>query len=387
MSSNSDPKRSPAVLFSRPAVAARERDYVLAALESRGLQAGGVFTQRCETAIAQATGTANALLTHSCTAALETASLLLGIGPGDEVLMPSFAFASLANAVILRGATPVFVDIRPDTFNLDEKCLEEAITSATKAIYVVHYAGVVAEMDAINDLARKRGLKVLEDAAQAYLATYRDRPAGGLSDLGCFSFHETKNVISGEGGALVGDDATLAARALILADKGTNRRAFAKGELNRYTWVDVGFSLGPGELTAALLLAQLEVAAMLTAQRLALWHRYYDAFAALEQRGVARRPMVPAHCGHNGHIFALLLADAQRRDALMAALKADEIMATFHFVPLHSAPAGLRYGRTAGPLPHTDDVAARLLRLPLHADMGTDAVDRVIARVRYHLEL
>lgn len=371
--------------FSRAAVAAREQDYVLQVLERRGLQAGGALSQRCEALIAPAAGAAHALLTHSCTAALEAATVLLDIGPGDEVIMPSFAFSSLANAVILRGGIPVFVDIRPDTFNLDETRIEAAITPATRAVYVVHYAGVAAEMDAINALAAARGLAVVEDAAQAYLATYRGRPAGGLSAIGCFSFHETKNVTSGEGGSLVTNDGALAARARILAEKGTNRQAFVKGMVDKYNWVDVGFSLGPGELTAALLLAQLEAAQALTARRLALWNRYYGAFADLEAREQARRPQVPDRCGHNGHIFALLLPDSVRRDALLASLRADGVMATFHFVPLHSAPAGLRYGRAAAPLPHTDDIAGRILRLPLHAGMAEDLADRVIASVRRHL--
>jgi len=291
--------------------------------------------------------------------------------------MPSFTFVSTANAVVLRGATPVFVDIRPDTLNIDERLIEAAITPRTRAIVPVHYGGVGCEMDAIGDIAQRHGIAVVEDAAQGVMATYRGRALGTFGALSAFSFHETKNVISGEGGALVINDAAFAERAEILWEKGTDRSKFSRGLVDKYTWVDVGSSFLPGELTAAFLWAQLEHARAVTDARLALWNRYYEACAELEPLGI-RRPIVPPHCVHNGHLFYLLLPPGVSQAAMLADLNRRGVNAVFHYVPLHSAPAGRRYGRTGSTLAVTDEYSARLIRLPLWVDMGLDAADRVV---------
>jgi dTDP-4-amino-4,6-dideoxygalactose transaminase len=285
--------------------------------------------------------------------------------------MPSYTFTSTANAFVLRGAVPVFVDIRADTLNLDERLIDAAITPRTRAIVPVHYAGVGCEMDVILDLAARHGLMVIEDAAQAYGAQYRGRDLGGLGHLGCLSFHETKNVVSGEGGALLVNDATLRGRAEVLREKGTNRSAFFRGEVDRYSWVDIGTSCLPNELTAAFLLAQLEGADGILARRRALWQQYHDDLAALEERGWLRRPVVPAHCTHNAHMYPVLLPSLQARQAVIRHMRAAGVNPVFHYVPLHSSPAGRRFGRAATPMPHTDAAADRLLRLPLW--IGIDA--------------
>lgn len=356
-------------------------DYLRQVLDRRSFAGNGDFTGRCHEEIVKQLGVAAALITHSCTAALEMSALLAELEPGDEVIMPSFTFVSTANAVVLRHAVPVFVDIRPDTLNLDETLVEAAITPRTKAICVVHYAGVCAEMDPIREIAARHGLLVIEDAAQAYLSTYRGSPAGSLGDLACFSFHETKNASSGEGGALAIVNPRLADRAFILWEKGTNRRAFKLGQVDKYTWMDQGSSFLPSEFTAALLLSQLEEVETFNAQRLATWAHYHDAFAGLEAAEILRRPIVPDHCVHNGHLFYLLLRTPEDRDRLVAALQAEDIWAPFHYIPLHSAPAGLRYARAAGTMQVTDDSSARLIRLPLYAGMDRADADRVIARI------
>lgn len=372
------------VPFNVPPVTGRERHYIEDALSRRELAGNGHYTQACHAWLRERLAVGEALLTHSCTAALEMAAILADLGPSDEVILPSFTFVSTANAVVLRGATPVFVDIRADTLNLDESKIEAALTPRTKAIIAVHYAGVCAEMDAIGAIARQHGLVVIEDAAQALLSTYRGRPAGALGDLGCFSFHATKNVVSGEGGALIIARDDLAQRAHVAWEKGTNRRRFLAGEVDKYTWIDIGSSFLPGELTAAFLLAQLEQADALIGARRAVWNTYHTAFAELETRDLGyRRPIVPPECEHNAHLYYLLTPSRERRDALIAALAADGIGAPFHYVPLHSAPAGMRYGRAHGDLSVTDDVSARLLRLPLYADIGERAA-RVIERVQAH---
>jgi len=375
------PERVP---FNRPPLVGREAEYISDALGRRELSGDGHYTRACHAWLARRLRVPEALLTHSCTAALEMAALLVNFAPGDEVILPSFTFVSTANAVVLRGAVPVFVDVSPETLNIDAAAIEAAITPRTRAIIVVHYAGVCADMDAIDVIAARHGLRVIEDAAQALLSTYRGRPAGALGALGCFSFHATKNVVSGEGGALTITDPALAERAHIVWEKGTNRRQFLAGMVDKYTWVDIGSSFLPGELMAAFLLAQLEGAEGIVAERLKTWNAYHAAFQALEREGRLRRPVVPPECGHNGHLYYLLLPTAAERDRLMAALRADGIQAPFHYIPLHSAPAGMKYGRTPAPLAVTDDVSARLLRLPLFADIGRD-VDRVIERVRAHL--
>lgn len=373
------------VPFNVPPLAGRELDYIADVMRRREFSGNGAFTARCHEWLKSRLGVAEALLTQSCTAALEMAAILAGIGPGDEVVMPSFTFVSTANAVVLRGGIPVFVDIRPDTLNIDEKLIEAAITPRTKAICAVHYAGICAEMDPICDLARRHRLVVIEDAAQALLSTYRGRPAGALGDLGCFSFHETKNVISGEGGALTVHDGAVAERAFVIWEKGTNRRAFKLGQVDKYTWIDCGSSFLPSELTAAVLYAQLEEAERFNAERLGIWSRYQAAFEDAERAGLVRRPVVPSHCAHNGHLYYLLIHDGATRDDLIRRLQADDIWAPFHYIPLHSAPAGRRYARTAGSLDITDRTSERLLRLPLHAGMQIAAADRVIERIYAHL--
>jgi dTDP-4-amino-4,6-dideoxygalactose transaminase len=370
--------------FNRPTLAGKELDYVREAVERGQLAGDGAFTERCQQRLAQEIGAKAVLLTHSCTAALEMAALLLDIGPGDEAIMPSFTFVSTANAVVLRGGVPVFVDIRPDTLNIDESLVEDAVTAHTKAIFPVHYAGVPAEMDAIGAVARRHGLAVVEDAAQALGSTYRGRTAGSLGTLAAFSFHETKNVISGEGGCLAINDPALVERAEIVREKGTNRKRFFRGEVDKYTWVDVGSSFLPGELIASFLYGQLEASDAIRADRHASWTAYDAALRPFRDRGV-RTPAVPPHCRHNAHLYYLILPAAETREALIAAMKADGIMTPFHYVPLHASPAGRRLGRAAGGLPVTEDLSARLVRLPLYPRMG-DALHRVIDRLRQHLD-
>ncbi len=366
--------------FNLPPITGNELAYVTDAIRRRELEAYNHYTTRCEAWLKQRIGVHDVILAHSCTAALEMAAILVGLVPGDEVIMPSYTFTSTANAVVLRGGVPVFVDVRPETLNIDPAKIEPAITSRTKAIFVVHYAGVCADMDEINAIARRHGLRVVEDAAQALLSTYRGRPAGGLADLGCFSFHASKNIVSGEGGALMVNDPDFAERAFIVAEKGTNRRQFFSGLVDKYSWVDLGSSYGPSEVTAAFLLAQLESAERIISKRLAVWHRYHDGFAKLEAREALRRPIVPPECEHNGHIYYLIMPSNELRNSMIAELARLSVKAPFHYVPLHSAPAGKRYGRVGGSLAVTDDMSARLLRLPMFLDMDGLA-DKVIDRV------
>jgi dTDP-4-amino-4,6-dideoxygalactose transaminase len=372
---------SPRIPFNRPPITGRELSLLQEAVARRELSGDGHFSKQCETWLVERLGTKRALLTHSCTAALEMAAILADLAPGDEVIMPSFTFVSTANAVALRRAVPVFVDIRSDTLNMDERTVEAAITPRTKAIFVVHYAGVCAEMDVLREIAAAHRLWLVEDAAQALLSTYRGRLAGTLADIGCFSFHASKNVVCGEGGALVTGHAELAERAEIIREKGTNRSRFLLGLIDKYTWVDLGSSYQPSELIAAFLLAQLEDAAAITADRRATWDFYHAAFANLEVRDIGvRRPVVPAHCEHNGHLYYLLLPNRGSRDALIAALRARGVEAPFHYIPLHSSDAGRRFGRTVGSLARTEDLSERLLRLPLWRGMQRER-ERVIACV------
>ncbi len=366
--------------FNVATLVGRELGYIREVLNSRHLQGNGAQTQACQMWLKGRLGVSDALLTQSCTAALELASLLCDLGPGDEVIMPSFTFVSTANAVVLRRAVPVFVDIRRDTFNIDEKIVEAAITPRTRAIFAVHYAGVCAEMDALRQIAERHRLILVEDAAQALGSTYHGRPAGALADMGCFSFHESKNIISGEGGALTFTRDDFVERAHILWEKGTNRRQFLLGQVDKYTWVDVGSSFLPSEITAAVLRAQLEAVDQVICDRRLAWDKYHQALAPLEARGLLRRPQVPRHCGHNSHIYAVLFQDAATRKDLIAALRSQGITAPFHYIPLHSAPAGRRYGRAAGPLPITNGTAATLLRLPLWYGIG-DLVYEVVDQI------
>jgi dTDP-4-amino-4,6-dideoxygalactose transaminase len=351
--------------FNRPYMVGKELDYIAQAHANRHLSGDGEFTRRCSTWLEQRTSSHKALLTHSCTAALEMAALLSEVQAGDEVIMPSFTFVSTANAFVLRGAVPVFVDIRPDTQNIDETKIEAAITPRTKAIVPVHYAGVACDMDPIMAIAERHGLMVIEDAAQGIMSTYKGRPLGSIGHLACLSFHETKNIISGEGGALLINDAKLARRAEIIREKGTNRSAFFRGQVDKYTWVDVGSSYLPGEIIAAYLWAQMEQADEITRRRLEVWHRYHAFFESYERRGMVQRPKVPADCVHNAHMYYLVFKDLEERTRVLARLRELGIGAVFHYVSLHSAPAGERFGRSAGPLPHTEATSERLLRLPL----------------------
>jgi dTDP-4-amino-4,6-dideoxygalactose transaminase len=356
---------TPRIPFNKPYLTGRELEYIQCAHAAGRLAGDGQFTRQCNAWLEQRTGCARALLTHSCTAALEMAALLADIQPGDEIIMPSYTFVSTANAFVLRGGVPVFVDVRPDTFNLDESLIAAAITPRTKAIVPVHYAGVACEMDAIMAIADKHRLLVIEDAAQGILSSYNGRPLGSIGHLGCLSFHETKNIIAGEGGALLINDARFTERAEIIREKGTNRSRFFRGEVDKYTWVDLGSSYLPGELIAAFLWAQLEAADDLTARRTVIWRAYHGALAPCEQARHLRRPIIPAACRHNAHMYYIVLADLQARTRLIAHLQAHNIAAVFHYVPLHSSPAGRRHGRAAGPLPVTDRIADTLLRLPL----------------------
>lgn len=323
-----------------------------------------------------------ALLTPSGTAALELAAILADLRPGDEVIMPSYTFTSSANAVVLRGATPVFVDVRADTLNIDAAQIAPAIGPRTRAIMVVHYAGVCCDMDPILELAAAHGLTVIEDAAQALLSRYRGRPAGALGDMAAFSFHETKNVHSGEGGAFTCRDPALARRAEIVREKGTNRAAFFRGEIDKYTWIDVGSSYLPSELSAAFLDAQLEDAVEITRRRRELWDAYDAALGGLEAQGLALTPKIPADCAHNAHIYHLRLPSLARRLEVLARLRESGVQAVSHYVPLHSSPAGLRYGRVVGEMTETDRAGDGLIRLPLWSEMSFDQVALVVDAVR-----
>ncbi len=363
--------------FSEPTTGDRERDYLLQALADGHLSGDGRFTKAAQAWLEASTATRKALLTHSCTAALEMTALLADIKAGDEIIMPSFTFVSTANAFVLRGAVPVFVDIRPDTLNMDERLIEDAITQRTRAIVPVHYAGVACEMDEINALAARKGLLVIEDAAQGLGARYKNRALGSLGHFGALSFHASKNVIAGEGGALLLNDPSYAERAEIIREKGTNRSKFLRGMVDKYTWVDIGSSFLPGEITAALLLAQLEQSNDINARRLALWHAYQEMLGELENRGVVELAKVPAECSHNGHIFWAVFMQEGARAAAQAALRAAGFATTSHYVPLHSAPAGQKFARSSGSLAVTDRVAENVLRLPLYAHMPPSAVEAV----------
>lgn len=362
------------VPFNRPYMTGLELAYIAEAHSCGHLAGDGPFTRRSHAWLEQQTGCRKALLTPSCTAALEMMALLLDIEEGDEVILPSYTFVSTANAFVLRGGVPVFVDIRPDTLNIDETRIVDAITPRTKAIVPVHYAGVACEMDAIMKIATHHNLAVVEDAAQGAMASYRGRALGSIGDLGALSFHETKNVISGEGGALLVNSEDFLLRAEILREKGTNRSRFLRNEVDKYTWQDKGSSYLPSELVAAFLWAQFEEAERITRIRLDLWNRYHESFESLEQRGLLRRPIIPQGCSHNAHMYYVLLAPSADREEVLARLTSEGIGAVFHYVPLHDSPAGRRYGRTNGNLTVTNDVASRLIRLPMW--VGLQEVDQ-----------
>jgi dTDP-4-amino-4,6-dideoxygalactose transaminase len=363
--------------FNRPYATGKEQVYAAEAQRNYHLSGDGPFTKRCHQWIEQRTGCARALLTHSCTSALDLAALLLDIEKGDEVILPSYTFVSTANAFVLRGAVPVFVDIREDTLNLDERLIEAAITPRTRVIVPVHYAGVSCEMDAIVAIARRHQLRIVEDAAQGVMANYKGRALGAIGDLGSFSFHETKNIISGEGGSLLITDPELTSRAEIIREKGTDRGRFFRGEVDKYTWQDIGSSFLPSETTAAFLWAQLEEAERITAGRIAIWRRYHDMLAPFEAQGLVRRPIVPASCEHNGHLYYILLRSEADRQKVLDGLKRSGIGAVFHYVPLHSSPAGLRLGRAHGDLSLTTSLSQRLIRLPMWFGLSESQQQRV----------
>jgi dTDP-4-amino-4,6-dideoxygalactose transaminase len=367
--------------FNRPHVTGAELGFINEAIQAGHLSGNGAFTARCDAWLENTTGARRALLTHSGTAALEMCALLSGVGSGDEIILPSFTFVTTASAFVLRGATPVFTEIRADTLNIDEARIEEAITQRTKAIVAVHYAGVGCAMDVITAIGARHDLLVVEDAAQGVMASYQGRALGAIGELGALSFHETKNIIAGEGGALLVSDERLVARADVVLEKGTNRRQFARGEVDKYSWVDLGSSFLPSEINAAFLWAQMQEAEAITARRLEIWRRYHAAFADLEKLERVRRPIVPADCVHNAHMYYLLTPGKVERTRLIEELAARQIQAVFHYVPLHSSVAGRRFGRSAGSLSITDDVSERLVRLPLWYDMDDHQIDRVVAAV------
>lgn len=372
--------------FAKPFIVGKELRYMAQAVTLGNIAADGHFTRECSEFLERLSGSHRVLMTPSCTAALEMAALLCGLEEGDEVILPSYTFVSTANCFVQSGARPVFVDVRADTLNLDESRIEEALTPRTRAIFVVHYAGVSCEMDPIMEIAKRHGLRVVEDAAQGVNATYHGRPLGGIGDLGTYSFHETKNFTCGEGGALCINDPELVARAEIIRDKGTNRQAFNRGEIGKYTWVDHGSSYVPSELSCAFLLAQLEQMELITQRRREIYERYLDGLAQLAAAGVLSLPMTPPACEINYHMFQILLADTPTRSALIDHLKQRGILAVFHYVPLHLAPMGRRYGWKEGDLPVTEEMAGRLLRLPFYFELSAEDQDDVIGAVREFFE-
>lgn len=371
----------PAVPFNRPSITGDELTYVAEAVREGRFASRGRFTAACCRWLEERTGASKVVLTHSCTAALEVAALLCDLAPGDEVILPSFSYVSAANAFRLRGADLRFVDVRPDTLNLDERQVEDAIGPRTKTIVPVHYGGVGAEMDALSALAARHDLLVVEDAAQALGGTYKERPLGGLGHLAAFSFHETKNLTAGQGGALVVNDPRFAARADVIVEQGTDRQRFVRGEVDQYSWIDLGSAFLASELTAAFLYAQLEQERVIADSRRAIFARYVEGLAPLEARGLLRLPRSPEHCRHNAHLLYVLLEDAATCRALAAHLGRTGIQAVRHYVPLHTSPMGRRLGYRAGDLPVTEDVSERLLRLPFFTALTDEEQARVIAGV------
>ena len=367
--------------FNVPPFLGEELEYIRDAAESHHICGDGKYTKACSAWLEEKFQANKALLTTSGSTALDMAVLLCDLKPGDEVILPSYTFSSTANSIILAGATPVFIDIRPDTMNIDEKKIEDAITPHTKAIMCVHYAGVACEMDAILALAQKHHLIVIEDAAQAVMSTYHGRALGTIGTFGCYSFHETKNYSMGEGGAILINDETYSEKAEIMREKGTNRAKFYRGQVDKYTWVDFGGSYLPGELNAAYLYAQLLKADEINDNRLETWNAYHSAFEALEREGKLSRPVIPAGCAHNAHMYYVKLKDLEERTAFISFLKEHEVQAVFHYIPLHSAPAGLKYGRFHGRDEYTTAESERLVRLPLYYGMKEEDRSKVIETV------
>ncbi len=370
------------ISFNVPPVVGNEMKYIKEAIENKKICGDGVFTKKCSAWLEQKTGTAKALLTTSCTHATEMAAILADIQPGDEVIMPSYTFVSTADAFVLRGAKAVFVDIRPDTMNIDENLIEEAITERTKAIIPVHYAGVACEMDTICGIAEKYHLSVIEDAAQGVLSTYKGRQLGTIGDYGCYSFHETKNYSMGEGGALLIKDPENIERAEIIREKGTNRSKFFRGQIDKYTWMDAGSSYLPSELNAAYLWAQLEVADTILDNRMRSWNMYFSSLKELEEKGYIQLPVIPKECTHNAHMFYIKTKDLEERQNLIAYLEAKGIKAVFHYIPLHLSPAGRKYGTFYGEDRYTTKESERLLRLPMYYHLEKKDIEFVVEQVK-----
>jgi len=372
----------PKIPYNKPIIAGKELFYIAqAVIENRQTAGDGPFTKKCQAWLEATLGCPKALLTHSCTAALEMAAILCDIQPGDEVIMPSFTFVSTANAFVLRGGVPVFVDIRPDSLNIDEALMEAAITPKTRAIVPVHYAGTPCAMNVIMEIAKRRGLFVIEDAAQALLSQYQGRYLGTIGQFGCLSYHETKNIISGEGGALLINDPAMIERAEIIREKGTNRSKFFRGQVDKYTWVDMGSSFLPSDIIAAFLYAQMENAEQIIAKRNLIYDLYVDGLRPLAEKGAITLPFILDNCCANGHIFYILTKSLEERTALIEYLAKQGIYAVFHYIPLHSSPAGRRYGRVCGPMEVTQRVSDCLLRLPLYYEMREEDVQAVVATV------
>ena len=367
--------------FNVPPYVEKAMDYIQECVKNQKICGDGAYTKKCNEWIEERTGTAKCLLTTSCTHATELAALLSDIQPGDEVIMPAYTFVSTADAFVLRGATPVFVDIRPDTMNLDEKLIEAAVTEKTKAIVPVHYAGVACEMDTIMDIAMRHNLTVIEDAAQGIMSSYKGRALGTIGHFGCFSFHETKNYSMGEGGALLIRDQKNVEDAEIIREKGTNRSKFYRGQIDKYTWVNYGSSYLPSDMNAAYLYAQLEIADKINEGRLALWNRYYRNLKPLEEAGKLELPVVPAGCVHNAHMFYVKTKDIQERTDFIAWLKENGIMSVFHYIPLHTAPAGLKFGRFHGEDRYTTKESERLARLPMYYGLEEETVDYICEKI------
>lgn len=363
--------------FNKPFKIEKEFEYIQDAIQKGVLRGDGFYTQKCHDFLEKALGCKKAFLTHSCTAALEMCAILLDIKAGDEVIMPSYTFVSTANAFVLRGGVPVFIDIKKDTLNIDENLIEAAITPRTKAICAVHYAGVACEMDKILEIAQKHGLAVIEDAAQALSSTYKGKPLGTIGDLGCFSFHETKNVISGEGGALVVNNEKYLKRAEIIREKGTNRSQFFRGEVDKYTWVDIGSSFLPSDLIAAFLFSQLENIDKINKKRMENWFFYNNLFEKYdaEVAGPIKRPFIPSHCGHNAHMYYLLFKNLEKRTNFIEFMKKSGINTVFHYIPLHSSPAGVKYGKTCGEMEVTNQISETLVRMPMYYDLNAEELN------------
>lgn len=372
--------------FNVPPFIGKELEYIQDAINERKICGDGKYTKMCSQWLKEKTGTAKALLTTSCTHATEMATILSDIKPGDEVIMPSFTFVSTADAVVLRGATPVFVDIRPDTMNIDENLIEDAITEKTKAIIPVHYAGVSCEMDTLMDVAKRHNLKVIEDAAQAIGSTYKGKACGAIGDYGCYSFHETKNISMGEGGALLVRDENNIERAEVIREKGTNRSKFYRGEIDKYTWIDAGSSYLPSELNAAYLFAQFEMFSKIEESRITAWNLYYEILEPLELGEYLERPRIPDSCQHNAHMFWIKVKNIEVRDRVIYSLKKDGIFTVFHYIPLHTSPAGRIYGRFNGNDKYTTSESERLLRLPLFYGITKKQVSRVVEALSYELK-